>query len=230
MTKFYYASDEINKGWKRYFNLANALEVTNEGKLPSIKTLNSWRVSSPKGFGFVVHVLDEFIEALDRLSAAGASQLDEQAKAAFEASLERAKALGAIALFLPTSFEFSPTQSNRTLLEKVAELNRGKLMLVWESQGMWSLEDMRDWASKRGIVYTYDPFMAFEEGLEFGHGDVCFKINERQGTRRHFDGYDMENLIEWAQAYDRAILLFRGRFKWRHLKEWRETLKSSVET
>ena len=227
MTKIFYGCDEVTKGWPRYFDLANAIEIPDRGKTPAIKTLNTWRVKSPKGFGFIVHFSNEFVGHLDRLSSASKTEFDEAALLAFEQTMEKARALGATALLLPTSFEFGPTETNRKLLARLATLDRGKMMLVWEFQGMWTTENAMEFAKGVGMIPAFDPFMAHEEGLSFGHGDGCFKLSERQGSRRYFDGYDFEQVLDWGAHFDRLLVLARGRFKWRHLRELRETMKSA---
>lgn len=226
MTKIYYGCDEVTKGWPRYFDLANAIEIPDRGKTPAIKTLNTWRVKSPRGFGFIVHFSEDFVAHLDRLSLTSKTSLDDAAMASFEGTMEKARALGATALLLPTSFDFGPTENNRKLLASLAALDRGKMIFIWESQGMWTTENTMAFAKSMGIVAAFDPFLAHEEGLDFGHGDGCFKLSERQGSRRYFDGYDFEQILDWGAHYDRLLILARGRFKWRHLRELKQTMKS----
>ncbi len=226
MTKIYFGCDEVSRGWKRYYGLCNALEVPSREKSPSIRTLNTWRVNSPKGFGFILHTEPEVSDNLERLSEKGQSALDETTKQHFQNSIARAHALGAKALFLATSYDFGPTAKNRSLIEELAKIERGNTLLIWETQGMWSVEDTRNFAKSNGIIYAMDPFLANDSEISFGHGDACFKLSERQGARRHFDGYDFEQMLEWGQSFDRLFILLRGRFKWRHARELQETLKS----
>ena len=50
-------------------------------------------------------------------------------------------------------------------------------------------------------------------------------LTERAGLRRKLDQFDMETMIDWAENYDRAFVLLRGRFKWDHAKELRVALE-----
>lgn len=229
MTKIYYGCDHVPHGWGRYFATCNALELdleTYEQK-PSISTLNRWRVESPKGFGFVLHVDPAVTQGLIRLSDQNAAQLDDSVREGWAKTLEAARALAARAVFLKTPLSFSPNANNRALITQLAnELYQNqKFVLIWESEGMWPVEQTRDFAQSLRIAYAVDPFLLERDGIDLTHGDACFILTERAGMRREFDTYDIEQLIDWTQGHDRVFMLLRGRFQWKHARELRNALQ-----
>lgn len=226
-TKFYYGCDEVTRGWQHYFEQCNALELTLEpANMPTTKTLNRWRVDSPRGFCFMLHLHPEMIQGLMDSSERQARELSEAVLAGWAKTLEQVKALAAKALLLRTPFDFSPKESNRALIAAVAQLAKeAKLPLIWETEGMWNKETTAQFAQEHHIIYAIDPFIWSRDGLEFGQGDACFILHERAGARRKFDQYDMEELIGFSQGYQRVFVLCRGRFKWDHTRELRYVLE-----
>ncbi len=222
MTHIYYSCDETPRGWKRYLDLCNGFEVRADvGEPPSTKTLNSWRVSTPKGFSFVLHAGEALSGALEG-KGWGEEGLSDAAEAAWAAVLTRRTALAARAVLVRTSFEFTPTPENRRRLTTLAERAiKDKVVLIWESSGLWEATTTYEWAKEAGVTYAIDPFLATQDGLEFeGKGqDVCFTLSERAGMRRTFDEYELEQLMDWCDGFQRAFILLRGRHKFAHARE-----------
>ncbi|MBA2665255.1 MAG: DUF72 domain-containing protein [Bradymonadaceae bacterium] len=228
MTKIYYGCDHVPRGWGRYFALCNAVELKLSGyeKRPTTETLNRWRVDSPKGFAFVLHVDEAVSGGLVRLGDANKSELDDRVRKGWQSTLESAHALAARAIYLKTPLSFSPNPSNRALISAFAKelANTQKAVVIWESEGMWPVEDTRDFAESLGMAYAIDPFVAERDAIAMTHGDACFVLTERAGLRREFDAYDIELLQEWSQSYNRVFMLLRGRFQWKHARELHDAL------
>ncbi len=219
----YFGTDEIKRGWDRYFDLCNALEVRNESSQaadPSISTLNTWRTKSPKGFAFVLHADRSIPEILLKAYEENQEELPSSFEAAWEKTLERAKALSAKAIIIETPPEFRPSDSARALIEKVGHfVSVQKLPVIWEKHGLWDTEESVILSRKCGLVPCYDPFLASAEELKLKKGnEVCFRITERAASRRQFDEYDFEQLIGWCSSFNRAFVLFNGRHKLLHAK------------
>lgn len=233
MTKIYYGCDHVPRGWGRYFATCNAIELNlaTYEQTPTIATLNRWRVESPKGFGYVLHVDTAVTEGLIRLSDKNKSELDDTIREGWKKTLAAAKALAARAVYIKTPLSFSPNSTNRALITQLAnELHKGnKFVLIWESEGMWPVEQTRDFAQNLGIAYAIDPFLMERDEIDLTHGDTCFVLTERGGMRREFDNYDIEQLIEWSQRYDRVFMLLRGRFQWKHARELRNALQDDEQ-
>lgn len=217
MARIYAGHDDITRGWGRLTSRCDLLEVTPEILPKTTRTLNRWRVESPRLFAFVLHLDPLATSALTMASAAGRSTLGEDFEKGWDLTMDRAKALAAKAILMPTTFSFSPSEPSRALIAAVAEKARKvKETVIWEATGSWDLETTRDWAESLGLAYAYDPFLAARDGLEFTRKDACFIVTERAGGRRRFDEFDMEDLLRNCSTYDRSYILLRGRHKWHH--------------
>jgi uncharacterized protein YecE (DUF72 family) len=229
MANVYYGCDEVPKGWERYFAQCNLIEIDLDSydSRPKISTLNSWRVESPKGFAFVLHATRAFIEELVRLRDVEQTEISDTLRQEWQVILDHAAALAAKAVLLQTPPEFSPGPLSQELLANVSEelAKPSKPAFMWESSGLWSMKSTREFAQANGIVYALDPFIAHRDELPFTHGDACWILTERAGMRRKFDQFDLERLVRWADNYDRAFVLLRGRFKWDHAREMRHAVE-----
>jgi len=84
----------------------------------------------------------------------------ERGRLAWAWTLEAARSLGASAIFLQLPASFRPTAQNRRRLTTFAEqLGAGKERLIWDCQGLWSLDETRAVSRELGLVPTYDPLL-----------------------------------------------------------------------
>ncbi len=224
--KIYFGLDEIEGGWDRYMDRFTLLEIPENRKPATVETLNRWRVESPKGFAFVLHAPKAFNDELSAIVDRGENSISPALQAAWEQLEERARALAAKCILFETDAEFTPSTRSRELLKEVAEKFGGstKAKLMWSSFGLWEPESTRDFAEGLGLAYAIDPFMLHQDGGKFSHGDACFVIQERAGSRRYFDQWDFEQMIDWSQNYDRVFVLLRGRYKTKHARELGDVL------
>lgn len=226
MAKIYAMCDEVVGSWPKYKTVCNGLEVDDtRGNPPNIKTLNRWRVETPRGFGFVVHATPETNKALEQASLKGLDALPASFEEHWNATLDRAKAAAAKAILLSPGFDFSPGDISRDLMADLGKKFEGKQILIWDLEGPWSLEGTRSFIEAHGMSYAYDPFLAQRDEIPFTYGDGAFVITERAALRRRFDQFDFEDLIDWTARYNRVFYLFRGRFKWEHAKEMRYVMQ-----
>lgn len=228
MTRYYYGCDEIPQGWKSYYRRCTALELDLAGHEhpPTIKTLNRWRVESPRGFSFVLHLDAGANEALQAAASRGATELGEDFEQGWARTVEQAHALAARAILVKTPLSFGPAAETRALMSALGERARElKQALIWEASGVWGTEATRDWAEEHGIIYAIDPFLAQRDEIAPGKQDGCFILNERAAMRRKFDQYDIEDLLDWSSTYQRVFILLRGRFKWDHARELQYVLE-----
>jgi uncharacterized protein YecE (DUF72 family) len=228
MTKIYYGCDEIKAGWSRYFDLANCFEIRHTVKTPSIKTLNRWRVDSPKGFAFVIHARPELGRHFADASSRGSGEFTPEMAEEWAATCDRSHAAAAKAILLQTPAEFSPSQHSRRLIDTFAEhikASSPKACVIWEPMGIWTREETLSISAKHGLIPVMDPFMMERDEIAFSGSDACWLLTERAASRRHFDQFDMEQVLDWAGTYDRVFVLFRGRFKRKHLQEFSHVVK-----
>ncbi len=219
----YFGTDEVKRGWERYFDLCNSLEVRNEASEdadPSIATLNTWRTKSPKGFAFVIHADREIPKLLEAGYENNSTDLPPAFTEAWERTLLRAKALSAKAVIIETPPEFRPSENSRILIQKLGKTVGGqKLPVIWERHGLWGTEESIEISRSSGLVPCFDPFIADSDEIKPKKGnEVCFRITERAASRRQFDEYDFEKLVRWCSSYNRSFVLFNGRHKHLHAK------------
>lgn len=228
MTKIYFGCDEIPRHWDQYFSLCNALELDLDrfDNPPRIETLNGWRVDSPRGFAFVLHVDDEVEQGLIEAASSDGDGLPDRLRRGWDRTMEHANALAAKALLFRTPVSLSPGETSRSALDEFATTLAADFdrPIIWEAAGTWDTESTREWAAERGLTYAYDPFLAFRDDIELTHGDGAFVLSERAGLRREFDRYDIRGLIDAVSSYNRAFFLLRGRFKWKYAEHFGELL------
>ena len=114
MPKVYYGTSELERGWERYYERSNLFEIALSGGEhdPSVKTLNRWRVNSPKGFSFVLHATPELSQALVRGHKRDDASWSEELNAAWEETTKLAHACAAKAILIATPMEFSPGETD----------------------------------------------------------------------------------------------------------------------
>jgi uncharacterized protein YecE (DUF72 family) len=84
----------------------------------------------------------------------------ELGRRAWEWTLETARSLGASAIFLQLPSTFRPTAENRRRLSGFAPLLEGiEERLIWDCQGLWSMDELRAVSRELGLVPTYDPLL-----------------------------------------------------------------------
>lgn len=224
LMNIYYGCDETSQGWARYYQTCNSIELSlPQENTPSLKTLNRWRVESPKGFAYILSVPEKAV--LEALAPQSANQ------DAWLQVLEQAKALAAKILYLKTPFEFGPNDANK---EKIKDLSdrvkaHGRT-LIWEPEGMWPAEQTYAFARANNMLLAIDPFLWIREGYKrVNASDVCFVLTERASARRKFDQYDIEELLDYAEPAQRLFVMCRGRFKWDHVRELKYCVQSMQE-
>lgn len=232
MTKIYFGCNEIPRHWDQYFAQCNAVELdlSELDNPPRIKTLNRWRVNSPRGFAFMLHADPAVSSELMKASAKDNAELSDSLRAGWKTTLERAKALAARAIIVRTPPSFAPGQIERALIERFSSQLASEFSrpVIWEARGMWQTETTRPWATDLGLVYAYDPFLAIRDEIGLSVGDGGFILNERAGMRREFDRYDIRGLLDALGSYDRVYVMLRGRFKWQHARHFKEQLNYEV--
>ncbi|MEM1350594.1 MAG: hypothetical protein AAGI01_18680, partial [Myxococcota bacterium] len=90
MTVLYFGCDDTGRGWKTIWRECTAHEVRLPVDFPpTIKTLNTWRVQSPRGFAFALHADHAFVEQLVRRAERGEGELTERDWSGWALTLER---------------------------------------------------------------------------------------------------------------------------------------------
>jgi hypothetical protein len=219
--KIYFGLDEIEGGWDRYMDRFTLLEVPETRNPATVETLNRWRVESPRGFAFVHHATQAFSDELSAIVDRGNDSITDALRAEWKLIVARADALAAKAILIETDASFTPSTRSRELMRALSDEfgASSNARIIWSAFGLWEVDSTREFAESIGLAYAFDPFMLHQEGGSFTHGDACFVVHERAGSRRYFDQYDFEQMLEWCKPYDRVFTLLRGRYKSKHARE-----------
>lgn len=229
MTHIFIGCDQTIGRRAVYFSRLSALEVHETAtEETTTKKLAQWRTESPKGFAFtmVAHrALCGQVDSSDQLPAAlrgdlrpeevGLLQQTEGTRRVWASVLETAEALSPKLIVLRTPMDFTPSDTNRARMEWFAKelAPQTKAAIAWEPHGLWDLDETIAFARGLGIVPIFDAFADLE--VAAGRGTAYFVLYERRGLRSKFDDFDMEDLLERCEPYQRAILIFRGKNKYR---------------
>lgn len=81
--------------------------------------------------------------------------------AAWQWTLKVAQALGAEAIYWQTPAGFRPTPANRTRLAEFVKrsFNEDTPPVIWDSQGLWELDELAAVSKDLGLVPCYDPLL-----------------------------------------------------------------------
>ena len=82
-----------------------------------------------------------------------------------------------------------------------------KATIAWEPHGLWDQDETIVFARGLGLVPVFDPFAELETPP--GRGTAYFVLHQRRGLRAKFDDFDMEDLLELCEPYQRAVVIFR---------------------
>lgn len=246
MTHIFIGCDEISGSRQATFKSLSALEVTQtaEDTLTAAR-LEQYRTESPKGFAFVMTAHSAVTHPVAQDTAApplvadcptgevGLLQDTEAVRRGWERTMEMARHLSPKLILIRTPLSFSPSDEHRARLTWFAETlapqaREVKAMVAWEPHGLWEPEDFVPLARSLKLVPVFDPFLELK-GVPQGRGTACFALYQRRGLRASFNDFDMEELLERCEPYQRAIVIFRGPRRFRDARlahtvwqSWRE--------
>lgn len=239
MTHIYIGCDKIFGSRDAYFSQLGALEVLetfNAGLTP--KRLDDWRTRSPRGFAFTMQALRGVTHPIDNeedrpailkdqdLGAFGLLRDTDAVRAAWDATLAMAEHLGPKVIVIETPIEFSPARRHREQLEwfatELAPKWRGDV--AWKPHGLWEPEEAIELCGRLKLVPIFDPFEKLEVRMK--GRTAYFRLFERRGLRNRFDDFDMEELLDLCEGYQRAFIIFKGAHRFRDARLCQTVLES----
>jgi len=140
---------------------------------PSTKSLGRLRRAAGEDFTFVLRASAALTHAgeamMSRLKLSYLPEgkiprepfdTGELGLAAWQWTLEAAEALGADAIFWQTPASFRPTPANRQRIARFVEhhLSDGP-SVIWDSQGLWELDELAAASRDLGLIPSYDPLL-----------------------------------------------------------------------
>lgn len=224
---------------ERYFEKVNYLEC--EGTLhglPKTSVLERWRSDAgedgryglfapqvishppgPKGYARGPGL------AAGEVTQAGSFRATGVVRRAVAALAQVVANLQADAVIFRSPPEFAPSAANRdTLRAFFGEVATAEALApatrVWEPQGLWEPRVAAKLAAELGVVYACDPVSndPLAEGPEFfanlpGNA-AYFRITGLGQSRRRFDEYAAESLIELVEGYEQVWVVFAHMHKY----------------
>jgi uncharacterized protein YecE (DUF72 family) len=196
---------------------------------PQPRTLEKWRTQVPAEFEFTLKAwqlithesnsptyrrLREKLSERQRREA-GAFRVNSTVMAAWQRTLESARALGSRVILFQCPARFTPTGENKANLKAFfgevtrafrAQPRAAELTFVWEPRGEWKHEEVRDLCAELGLVHGVDPFQRPPATAGLGY----FRLHGRTGYRYRYTDEDLAHLLEWAQTGSRCYVLFNN--------------------
>ena len=158
----------------RYFENFDIVEIQKTFyDFVNSKLLGKWRDQAPEHFEFVLKA-PQFIThsaksptyrrvriRLDmKLNAFGDFQPTKEVFNAYEAVYNYARILRTRIIIFQTPPSFTPEKKNLKNMERFFnEIERGNLILGWESRGRWGPSEIREVCKKFDLVDVVDPFL-----------------------------------------------------------------------
>lgn len=229
MTHIFIGCDKIMGARDAYFGQLSALEIT-EALAPTLtdQRLSEWRTRSPRGFAFTMPALRGVGSPVEDASSLPASlqgfaagsfgmlQDTEAVRGAWAETVRRAELLSPKVITVETPLGFMPSETSRRQVawfaRELAPQWRGAVS--WKPHGLWEAEEVVTLSRELGLVPITDPFEELEVAPARG-GTAYFRLYDRRGTRSRFDEFDMDELLARCSAYQRAIIIFKGRNRFR---------------
>lgn len=126
---------------------------------------------------------------------------------------DQAQAIGAAHILLETPPTFSPARANQEKLtafvREWAQLREG-LALIWRPSGFWEREESVALTQELGITLAFDPLIDQKEALP-SQSLAYFQMLGRHGLLDSYSDDDLEFILDKAQNFDTALVLFRTR-------------------
>jgi len=197
-----------------YFEKFNAVEVPETFfDPPTTRTLNQWRRQAPEGFCFVLTAWQLITHPSDyagyrkirrpweqeQASRFGAFQESEQVQWAWRLLRETAEMLHARAIVFRTPASFTPTQRNRrNLVRFFSSVNRGKLRLVWDPEGVWEEQEVQALCNDLGLTAVLDPLQSRIAPKQ----EFYFRMKTKTRGRTEYDIDDFYRILDAAESCD----------------------------
>ena len=169
--------------------------------------LEKWRVQAPEHFEFLLKAPQFITHSAKsptyrrvrirtdmKLNALGGFQPTKEVFNAYEAVYNYAKILRARIIIFQTPPSFTPKKKNLKNMERFFnKIERGNLILGWESRGRWSPAEIREVCKKFDLVDVVDPFL---RGPVSG-SLFYFRLHGGRGYRHR---YTEEELLQLARS------------------------------
>ena len=203
---------------------------------PPMSTLEKWRAQAPVGFEFTMKAWQVITHLgtsrtyrrlrrsfSDRERAeAGGFRVNATTLAAWDTTLDAARALRATAILFQCPPSFRATEENVAAMRRfLATIERPDgVRLLWEPRGPWPDDMVRSLCRDLALVHAVDPFIRPSLTPEL----IYWRLH---GNRSHYANYtddELRQIIAWLPDADTvdAYVLFNNVPRVKDVKRFRE--------
>jgi uncharacterized protein YecE (DUF72 family) len=218
-------------GLARYAQVFSTVEVQQTFyQPPSVRTLENWRKKVPATFEFtlkawqlITHEASSptYRRLAEKLSdrkkrEVGAFRLSSTVMAAWERTLDCARALSVRTILFQCPARFSPTAQNvsnlRTFFCEIDRRSPGgrPFTYIWEPRGDWSSSEIRELCDELGLVHGVDPLQQPSVTDALGY----FRLHGRRGYAYRYTKEDLEHLLTLTRARESCYVFFNNVSMW----------------
>lgn len=189
--------------------------------LPRLVTAEKWRSDAPPGFEFTLKAwqlitheptsatyrrLRKPIDKTKRRRYGGFRPSDE-VLAAWQATLEFVRRLGAEKVIFQCPASFRPTSENKQNIRKFfSSIDRSGITCVWEPRGEWGDKEISEICEACSLVHCVDPFRSLPQA----GGIRYFRLHGISGYRYRYTDTDLETLLNGLEPRLPTYLLFNN--------------------
>lgn len=196
---------------RRYFEAFKLVEVQQTFyQPPQAATVARWRAEAPPDFEFVVKAWQlithpatsptyrrlKIVLDAGKGDRYGFFRPTDEVLAAWEATLETARLLGARLVLLQSPASFRPTEENVTNLHRfVGSINRHGVTLVWEPRGAWPEDLIVTLCQEMDLVPCVDPF----KQRPLAGSIRYFRLHGQTGYKYRYTASELAALLEMCR-------------------------------
>ena len=209
---------------------------------PPLATIEKWRAQAPADFEFTMkawQVITHFATSRtyrrlrrtfsDRERAeTGGFRLNDTTLAAWETTLEAARALRATAILFQCPASFRANDENVAAMRRFLETIKrpAGVRLLWEPRGPWPDDLTLALCRELGLVHAVDPFIRPTVTPELTYWRL-------HGNKSHYANYtddELRQIIDWlpTDATADAYVMFNNIPRVKDIKRYRELMLAST--
>jgi uncharacterized protein YecE (DUF72 family) len=226
---------------RTYVNSFSIVELTETFfEAAQASTFRRWRNQSPAGFEFVLGaslwLTRDPLDPTDETPPADFAKrefgffADTAANAAvWEMIAAQAEALKSERVLFRTPSSFGPSQANRNAMLNffAKNVHPTNLTGVWEPRGIWSADEISEFAAELGVLVCEDPHVE-EEFPEPPDCEAYYALTAPQG-RREFSPDDFEDLLDWLNTHEHRVnVFFRGPDRFDHARAFAKRVSAGT--
>ena len=205
---------------------------------PPLATVEGWRAKAPPAFEFTMKAWQVITHVgtsrtyrrlrrpfSDRERAeAGGFRLNDTTRAAWQTTLDAARALEATAILFQCPASFRATDENVASMRRFLEaIDRPSgVRLLWEPRGPWADDLVHTLCRELGLIHAVDPFVRPSLTPEL----LYWRLHGNQSHYARYSDDDLRQIIAWlpADPTTEAYVLFNNIPRVHDVKRFRELL------